>query len=715
MSGGFTQAYLEPDPMTIMPIYPPPPFTRVDPGMELVGIKDAQLIHKTLGCGNGSGVLTQTTAFYSADDWYQLSASACRVELVNNTGDSQVVTGCSIRAIPVYRLSGKQGYLHDKFSNYDDINRNGEREFKLENNMIMNLAQVNALADYWWKTFKTKKHTYKITLPGCRHWYKLGLWYTLQIGGAGEVEYIDSKVKLIGKTIQQSGTTIGQTVLTFVEVEENWKFDSSEVARFIASGIPLRGLTGGNVVTVASQYYLGTADYYCDGTADQVEIQAAIDYLVGSFGGGIVHLTRGQFNITAAIELDSNIVLEGEGAQSIIEKTCDDHAVECVGSDGSEKENAGIQCVSLCQSGGSGYLVRLSYSDNITISSCYFNSKPGGLYTVNCNNLQSVGNKITGSSVYSFYLIYSDGIISNNVFYDIATTDTCFCIFATGSSEFSIISNSFTNISADTGKLCAAAYFSSTKGGNFKNNKIYNLTGSQSKGIILQYSDNVEVCNNNIQEVTGYDSLYLTTAIDIDASSDNANILGNYCLNNGALINDGDCEDAVNPPQTDGNLATNTTAARSGVVEYEGDYSYKITKTNAAGTGASYWFVDNNTTTDMHGTVIKQGSYRLGLWGYVPTTGGCAAAEFRIVISQYYTGAWHDEVDTMTGLDAWEYLEKEITLNAAITGFKVGVEFLSTAAVNEFAYIDNVRLTPMGVGNEHNNNFYNDGTNTILG
>jgi hypothetical protein len=65
--------------------------------------------------------------------------------------------------------------------------------------------------------------------------------------------------------------------------------------------------------------------------------------------------------------------------------------------------------------------------------------------------------------------------------------------------------------------------------------------------------------------------------------------------------------------------------------------------------------------------------------------------------------------------DAWEYLEATVELNSATTGFRCGLVFAGTAAVNEFVYIDNVRLTPMGVANEHDQNFYDGGTDTIVG
>lgn len=61
----------------------------------------------------------------------------------------------------------------------------------------------------------------------------------------------------------------------------------------------------------------GSGDYNTDGTADQTEIQEAIDNLPAS--GGIVRLKQGTYTISAAISiLKSNVTLEGEGASTVI-------------------------------------------------------------------------------------------------------------------------------------------------------------------------------------------------------------------------------------------------------------------------------------------------------------------------------------------------------------------------------------------------------------
>lgn len=56
------------------------------------------------------------------------------------------------------------------------------------------------------------------------------------------------------------------------------------------------------------------ADYVCDGTADQVEINAAIAAVTAmGVGGGEVILTGGSFTIAAAVTLASGVTLRGQG------------------------------------------------------------------------------------------------------------------------------------------------------------------------------------------------------------------------------------------------------------------------------------------------------------------------------------------------------------------------------------------------------------------
>lgn len=68
---------------------------------------------------------------------------------------------------------------------------------------------------------------------------------------------------------------------------------------------------------------ISLADYVCDGTADQVQIQAAIDAAIAA-GGGTVLLSGGTFNISAGISWaahDINLRGQGQGATIITNST----------------------------------------------------------------------------------------------------------------------------------------------------------------------------------------------------------------------------------------------------------------------------------------------------------------------------------------------------------------------------------------------------------
>lgn len=77
-----------------------------------------------------------------------------------------------------------------------------------------------------------------------------------------------------------------------------------------------RGMSYTVAASNAGAPFAGNADAQCDGTADEVEINAAID-LVGTSGGGTVELSRGTFLTGAPIIMRSNVTLRGQGASLI--------------------------------------------------------------------------------------------------------------------------------------------------------------------------------------------------------------------------------------------------------------------------------------------------------------------------------------------------------------------------------------------------------------
>ena len=133
---------------------------------------------------------------------------------------------------------------------------------------------------------------------------------------------------------------------------------------------------------------IGSADYVCDGTADDVEIQAALDAL--PVGGGEVKLLNGTFNIATVIALDSNQTLRGCGKNTILTTTSAIGILDSWGGSGTEKVNTTISDLQIDGNSVATRGVYLRYSDNAIVKNLYIHSIPdsnngiSGYYASGC-------------------------------------------------------------------------------------------------------------------------------------------------------------------------------------------------------------------------------------------------------------------------------------------------------------------------------------------
>ncbi|OYD13829.1 hypothetical protein CH333_09840 [candidate division WOR-3 bacterium JGI_Cruoil_03_44_89] len=63
-----------------------------------------------------------------------------------------------------------------------------------------------------------------------------------------------------------------------------------------------------------------TGDWVCDGTSDDVEIQAALDQ-INTLGGGVVYVKQGTYNLTNSLDVHSNTTLMGTGPGTVLNRT----------------------------------------------------------------------------------------------------------------------------------------------------------------------------------------------------------------------------------------------------------------------------------------------------------------------------------------------------------------------------------------------------------
>jgi len=170
----------------------------------------------------------------------------------------------------------------------------------------------------------------------------------------------------------------------------------------------------------------GYADYYCDGAADEVEINAAIAY-VNAAGGGTVFLSEGTFTLAASIALLTgvilvgagyNTVLNGAGFSLVLANTQDSVGVRLLRTTGNVGAwFAGIEYNSVADSfidtvwlentgdygvwvhnGSAGVNVRNSYADGPN------NGFAGGSLAGGCLDSQFMGNTVIATaSLYGMY------------------------------------------------------------------------------------------------------------------------------------------------------------------------------------------------------------------------------------------------------------------------------------------------------------------------
>jgi len=216
-----------------------------------------------------------------------------------------------------------------------------------------------------------------------------------------------------GSNLTMSGQTLGDMA---------W-FNGTEWVRVVA-GIPA-GTTslpiGGGVISAVVVASDASADlqnwasflraqgknvWLCDGTADNVEIQAAIDSLTS---GGKVQLSGGTFNIAVALDPVSNMAIVGHGLSTILQTSAD---VKIFLIENSET-NVTISNMLIDGLKTNGYtshgisLSGVSYItiDNIEIKNC--GSTSGNIVIYGSNNINLV-------NIYS-HNATNDGISGNQI------------------------------------------------------------------------------------------------------------------------------------------------------------------------------------------------------------------------------------------------------------------------------------------------------------
>lgn len=695
-------------------LYKPPKASR-----EIIGIQNPRLAQLVSNALVGPPVNDLTVTVFDTTT----RADSARILLTNSTGSNRYIFNVSMLGKLVLRFGageeGDEGFVHDSFVDEESISKSGIEELKIANRFIIDKAQVEKIADYHWKNNRVVKHVYVVTFSGSRYWFEPGEWYTLQIGGVGQKEYIDSKVRCEGISIEKTSDEIGLTILTLVEVEQNWVFNTSALARFIAAGsLEREGL--GNIVRVAASDSSGKADFYCDGTADEVQIQAAIDW-VQTLGGKVI-LSEGTFVTAATITMRSKVFLEGAGPDATIIEKNGAFAGITIGVDEDNYEEyliiRDLQVTRNSSDTETNSLIRVHGLINGRFENVRFkDSYRYGLHIEgHCQRIRITNCIVDGSRSASIRLsidadvdqftkdIQIDGsqIINNGDITNATAADG----ISVGEVENVQISNCLIAENTGWGIRTLDCNNALIQNNHIRGNGT-SLTGDG--GIEIDQSaantSNFNAVLNNLI-VENY-----KVGINLEAdpgtpNTDGTQIRGNNAVANGVgnMLDHENCEAAgADHPHIafDGSSLVLATVARDATEAKTGTYSRKITTTDDT-FEAVFRVTDDFSTGDMH-EVIAGETYRGRVWVYIPSAGGPAAASDVVLKIYWWTGAAWDTTTTAASVkDAWEQLEVETAVGAGATGFSFQL-WVSPGAIGQYIYFDDIELRHMGINNIEGN------------
>lgn len=172
------------------------------------------------------------------------------------------------------------------------------------------------------------------------------------------------------------------------------------------------------------------AHYVCDGTADEVQIQAAIDDIAAS--GGEVVLEAGEFSITDTIAVtSSNISIVGRGRGTVLNPVWDendplDKIISFQGESGNYLDNVGCRDFSIVTDApfdtvGNGGIIGvqwcriwMQYCSNITVDNVHGTRVGFLLDTRTCNDIY-VNNLTANQSAGPLAMVYCDRVELANI------------------------------------------------------------------------------------------------------------------------------------------------------------------------------------------------------------------------------------------------------------------------------------------------------------
>jgi len=307
-----------------------------------------------------------------------------------------------------------------------------------------------------------------------------------------------------------------------VEIERDGSDNMTFKDGIVTVAKPLAAFVGGSglgFLTVASSTatHKAAADYECDGTADDVQIQEAIDAMPN---GGTVMLSEGIFNLAASVDIKDLISIKGTGPNATTLKTtaADTPALEINPASGTYQ--------------------------NIEISGIYFDSTTqtasttagGGIYNNtghNINNLWIHNNRFSSANANNHGIYFNNTAgtrdfiwIYDNVF-TVTAASHCVGFNAPGSNIF-IRDNQVNYNAAAAGATNGLTFWEDAREIVIQGNRIVSINDN---AIELGTASNVQILGNDIDPgATAGDSAIMirwNNALGGSSTSEQITIVGN--------------------------------------------------------------------------------------------------------------------------------------------------------------------------------------------
>ena len=274
-------------------------------------------------------------------------------------------------------------------------------------------------------------------------------------------------------------------------------------------------------------------DYLCDGTDDQVEINAAIQALPS--GGGEIVILDGTYNIAATIAMNKdNVKLSGNGNATVLKRMWDSSMHEGVititaTNGGCCVENIFVDGNKSAYRSSNNCSIYLGSSSNNTITGNTCNNSGRGIYLFGSSNNTITGNTCNSNNHHGIYL---DSSSNNTITGNTCNSSNYHGIHLDSSSNNTITGNTCNN----SGNYGIFLYGSSnnTITGNTCNNNLYS-------GIRLFSSSNNTITGNTCIRGNGTSSDYTNAqyTIYLFSTKNNYNLISSNNIMGKNYVSDG--------------------------------------------------------------------------------------------------------------------------------------------------------------------------------